>query len=463
MDILIVDDEKTIRDSTMVAIEAEGHYVEAVDGAQVALLRMQEEPFDVVFIDLRLGDDDGLEVLKQVRKRFPKVVPIVFTAYATVDTAVKAIQLGAMDYLEKPFTPADLRSYLVRAEKQRRLAESEPPPGSKPAAPVAQAKPAVSSGNKSLEKSPAPIFQSQDKSMQGIYDIVFRAADTQASILILGESGTGKSVLAREIHQRSHLKDKPFVTVHCPSLSKELLESELFGHVKGAFTGAVKDQWGKVHAANGGTLFLDEIGELPLDIQPKLLRLLQEREYERVGESTTRTTDIRVIAATNRDLRKDIESGDFREDLFYRLNVISVEMPPLRKRPEDLRILSEEFLQYFVRETGRNIRGFSRSGMARLTGYPWPGNVRELRNALERAVILAVGDEIESEDLPSPGTDYHSGEANLSIGSDSTLEELEAAHLKQVLEKSASLQEAAATLGIDQATLYRKRKKLGLK
>ncbi|NNE90416.1 MAG: sigma-54-dependent Fis family transcriptional regulator [Verrucomicrobiales bacterium] len=449
MDILVIDDEKSIRDATIIALEAEDHYAEAVDSGDVALLRMKEEAFDMAFLDLRLGDEDGLDVLKEIRKRFPQVAVVVFTAYATVDTAVKAIQLGALDYLEKPFTPDQLRGLLARAEKQRRMSDR-----------IEELEITVSN------QSPDPRFESTDPAMQEIYNVLFRAAATPASILILGESGTGKSVVARAIHERSHLSSKPFVTVHCPSLSKELLESELFGHVKGSFTGAVKDKWGKVHAANGGTLFLDEIGELPLDIQPKLLRLLQEREYERVGENKTRQADVRIIAATNRNLKQDVKDGEFREDLYYRLNVITAEMPPLRSRPEDLSKFAEEFFEFFTKQTGRKISGFSKSAEARLMGYSWPGNVRELRNALERAVILATGDQIQPEDLPAP-TGSVNGDSDdsdgLHIGADATLEELEEEHLRRVLSRTSSLQEAATVLGIDQATLYRKRKKLGLK
>ena len=455
MDVLIVDDEKSVRESTLMAVESEGHYAEGVNSGQLAILRLEEEFFDVVFIDLCLENENGLDVLKEIRNRFRKTVPIMFTAFSSVETAVKAIQLGALDYLEKPFTPGQLRTIMARAGKQRKIIDS----AESQTVETLKKQERTSGGD---PHSPNPVFQSNDESMKGIYDILFKAAATSASILILGESGTGKSIAAKEIHQRSQLSDKPFVTVHCPSLSKELLESELFGHVKGAFTGAVKDKWGKVHAADGGTLFLDEIGELPIDLQPKLLRLLQEREYERVGETTTRSSDVRIIAATNRNLHREVEKGTFREDLYYRLNVISVEMPPLRERPDDLENLSNLFLHYFVEKSGRSIKGFSRSGKARLTGYRWPGNIRELRNALERAVILAEGNEINSEDLPSPDSGFSNDKPELTPGADATLEELEAEHLQRVLEKSGSLQEAAATLGIDQATLYRKRKKLGL-
>jgi len=447
MDILIVDDEKSIRDNTLIALEAEGHYAEAVDCGQVALLRLKEEAFDVVLLDLRLGDESGLDVLHEIRKRFSQVDVILFTAYATVETAVKAIQSGAIDYLEKPFTPEQLRSQLARVEKQRRM-RSE----------IDELKVVVSS------QSPEPFFESSDPMMQQAYEVLFRAAASPASILLLGESGTGKSMIARAIHERSHLSKQPFVTIHCPSLSKELLESELFGHVKGAFTGAVKDKWGKVHAANGGTLFLDEIGELPLDIQPKLLRLLQEKEYERVGETKTRKADVRVIAATNRDLKKDIADGEFREDLYYRLNVISVEMPPLRSRKEDLKNFADEFLKFFAAQTGRKLKAYSDSAKRALAEYHWPGNIRELRNAIERAVILADGDAIRAVDLPSGKDDSSSanGSEPVLLGADTTLELLEEEHLRRVVARADSMQQAAKILGIDQATLYRKRKKLDL-
>ena len=453
MDILIVDDEKSIRENTMIALEAEGHYAEAVDSGRVALLRLKDEVFDLVFLDLRIGEEDGLDVLQEIRKRFKNVSVVVFTAYASIDTAVKAIQLGAFDYLEKPFTPDQLRGLLARVQKGRQMQDR-----------IEELEVELT------HQSPEPVFESDDPGMTHAYDVLFRAAATPASVLILGESGTGKSVVARAVHQKSHLHSKPFVTVHCPSLSKELLESELFGHSKGSFTGAVKDKWGKVHAANGGTLFLDEIGELPLDIQPKLLRLLQEREYERVGETKTRQADVRVIAATNRDLRADVEKGEFREDLYYRLNVISVEMPPLRARPKDLQQFANDFVDFFAQQTGRKVKGFSPAALAHLSAYPWPGNLRELRNAIERAVILCRGDRIEPEDLPAMHTngaavDGGGGEnaVSVNLGGETSLEELEAEHIRRVLAYSKTMQQAAETLGIDQATLYRKRKRLGLK
>jgi NtrC-family two-component system response regulator AlgB len=296
-------------------------------------------------------------------------------------------------------------------------------------------------------------------------ELLFRAAATPASILILGESGTGKSVVARAVHERSHLGDKPFVTIACPSLSKDLFESELFGHIKGSFTGAVRDKWGKVHAANGGTLFLDEIGELPPDIQPKLLRLLQEKEYERVGETKTRTAEVRVIAATNQNLKQLVDRGEFREDLYYRLNVIAVELPPLRNRPEDLIDFAQDYLDFFRCQTGRQVTGFSQEALAWMTTYRWPGNLRELRNAIERAVILTCCEEIQRSDLPLPDSEEAGNEPDRPTflpGGDVTASELEEEHIRRVLSRVPTLHEAAEVLGFDQTTLYRKRKKLGL-
>jgi NtrC-family two-component system response regulator AlgB len=312
-----------------------------------------------------------------------------------------------------------------------------------------------------------PLFDFTTPVMREVMEILMRAAKTPASILLFGESGTGKSVAARAIHQQSHLADKPFVTVSCPSLSRELLESDLFGHIKGSFTGAIKDHWGKVKAADGGTLFLDEIGDLPLEIQPKLLRLLQEREYERLGENVTRVANIRVIAATNRDLKKRVAEGLFREDLYFRLNVISVEMPPLRARDGDLIRFAEHYQKIFAELCGRKLEGFSPDVVAQLLGYGWPGNLRELRNAIERAVILTKGDRLGPADLPAELRGQiiptaSNGQELPQVGSQVSLEKLEEAHLRKILESSPSRAEAAQILGIDQATLYRKRKRIGL-
>jgi two-component system, NtrC family, response regulator AlgB len=443
MRVLIIDDEKSIRTSTMVAIQAAGHQADTADGGQVAVLKLNEDAYDLAFLDLRLGDEDGLEVLEHIKRQYPKLPVVVFTAYASIASAVAAMKRGAFDYLEKPFTPEHLRQIIGRVEKQRQL-ESR----------IDDLQQQISLQNPRIE------LRSLDVRMTGALDILFRAAPTQAAILLLGENGTGKSVLAREVHRRSNCKEGPFVTINCPSLSQELLESELFGHVKGAFTGAVRDTWGKVAAAESGTLFLDEIGELPMAIQAKLLRLLQERQYERVGENKLRTANTRIIAATNKDLKECVRKGTFREDLYYRLDVISVTIPPLRDRSQDLEALAKDFLQFFSRQLGRTGLTFSDGAMRRLRAHPWRGNIRELRNTIERAAILARTDTIEEDFLPEESLDGQMTDA--AIGSEITLDQLEEVHIRRILERAPSLDSAAKTLGIDPATLYRKRKRLKL-
>lgn len=452
MEILIVDDEKIIRDATLQIVEDADHYAEvAVDGKS-ALEAVRDGDFDAVLLDLNLGPDNGLEVLAEIQKKRPGLPVVVFTAAATISTAVEAMRRGALDFLEKPFTVEQLHLVLARVQRHRSLAVK-----------VAELQTEVAG------HSPEPVFESQDPGMADTLDILFRAAPTPASILILGESGTGKSVIARAVHDRSQRAAKPFVTVSCPGLSKDLLESELFGHVKGSFTGAIRDHWGKVKAAEGGTLFLDEIGELPLEIQPKLLRLLQDRQYERLGENATRSCDLRIIAATNRDLAACVASGTFREDLYYRLNVISVRMPSLRERPGDLGPMADAYLKFFAKQCGRKISGYSAGAKQLMRSYPWPGNLRELRNAIERAVILCRENSIRGEDFPANFTEGASpskeaageGGAVPDVGAPVTLDALERAHIQAVIARSPSLAAAAGTLGIDQATLYRKRKKYG--
>ncbi|HYP17355.1 MAG TPA: sigma-54 dependent transcriptional regulator, partial [Opitutus sp.] len=382
-------------------------------------------------------------VLAKLLKARPTLAVVMFTAYANVATAVEAMRRGAFDFLPKPFTPDQIRGVLAKIEKNRAL-ESR-----------------VQSLETQLADTSPPVdLESTEPAVQRAMEIAFKAAETPATILVLGPSGTGKSVLAREVHKRSLQRDAAFVTVNCPSLSRELLESELFGHVKGSFTGAVADTMGKVAAADGGTLFLDEIGELPLEIQPKLLRLLQEREYERVGEARVRRANVRLIAATNRNLAEEVRAGKFREDLYYRLNVISITLPGLHERPGDLVGFAESYRRFFTDRVGKKLKRFSPAVISAFGAYRWPGNLRELRNVIERAVILAQGETIELVDLPEEfGAAANSA---VEVGARVTLDELEAEHIRRILATSRNLDEAARTLGIDPATLYRKRQKLGL-
>ena len=458
MDILIVDDERTVRQATSYALQAEDHYVEAAEDSVTALRRVKEAAFDVVFLDLRLGAEDGIDVMKKILEVKPEQLVVIFTAHGSIQTAVKATRLGAFDFMEKPFLPEQLRAILLKAGKALHT-QGE----------VQELKRTVVALKSEVQTSLVPMhFDSEDEATREALDNLFRAAATTASILILGESGTGKSVIAREVHERSLLAEKPLVTISCPSLSKELLESELFGHVRGAFTGAVKDKVGKVALADGGTLFLDEIGDLPMDIQSKLLRLLQEREYERVGDNKTFRANVRVIAATNRDLRQCVVDGTFREDLYYRLNVIAVTIPPLRARRRDLKVFAKRYLDYFSKQVGRSFEGYDATGWDAITRHGWPGNLRELRNAIERAAILAKGPAIRAEDLPSPAEVGSTAVADrdaaqvIRVGSRVSVDELESAHIRGVLGWAPSLQEAAEILGIDKATLYRKRKRLDL-
>ena len=453
MDFLVIDDDKTFREATCLLIDSEGHYAEAACSGALGLTELKDGKFDSVLLDLNLGAENGLDILEQILKRQPHLPVIIFTAQGSVKNAVEAMRRGAVDFLEKPFTREQFHLVLARVQRFRQLNQN-----------IERLEREVKDSN---AQSPEILLNSSVPRVNEVMDTLLRAAKTSASILILGESGTGKSVVARAVHRQSHLADKPFITVSCPSLSRELLESELFGHVKGAFTGALQDHWGKVKAAAGGTLFLDEIGDLPMEIQPKLLRLLQEREYERVGENITRQAEVRIIAATSHNLKRRVSEGAFREDLYFRLNVITVEMPPVHERPGDVIAFAEHYLRHFAALCGRRLDGFSAPALAGIRAYSWPGNLRELRNAIERAVIMVKGNKINLEDLPAELRGQIVAGANgrdtsLEVGSLVSLEQLEEAHLRKVLERTSNLAEAAQVLGIDQATLYRKRKKIGL-
>lgn len=444
MNLLIVDDEPSLRRTLRLTLESMGHRVTDAPTGQGALAATTQDRFDLAFLDLRLGRDSGLELLPQLLNVAPGVGVVVMTAFAAVDTAVEAMRRGAFDYLPKPFTPDQLRLLLGRWEQLRGLRDE------------------VKNLREQVRSTvPEADLHTEEPAVRAVLDIAFRVAPTDAPVLLRGESGTGKGVLARAVHARSARATGPFVTVNCPNLSGDLLESELFGHARGAFTGAVEATEGKVAAAEGGTLFLDEIGDLPLGLQPKLLRFLQEKHYERLGETRTRTGDVRVLAATNRNLEADVAAGRFREDLLYRLNVIEVALPPLRERRRDLPDLAAHLLAFFAGQTGKAVRRFTPEAEAAITRHPWPGNLRELRNAIERGVILTTDDEVGLAHLPSQ-VGSRPAPGPIQVGGAVTLEVLEAEHVRRVLAASASLEDAAQTLGIDPSTLYRKRKKLGL-
>ncbi len=440
--VLVVDDELNIRKTLAISLETEGHKVTAVSNFQDALAEASYRSFDLAFVDLRLGTDDGLDLIPALLAATPWLKVIVITAYASIDTAIEAMRRGATDYIPKPFTPAQINLAVSKVFEVRSLEQK------------------VAALQEDLGRQQPEIdFSSSSPLMQKAVNLARQAAFSEATLLLRGESGTGKTVLARAIHSWSGRAAKPFSIVSCPSLSPQLLESELFGHVKGAFTGAVRDNPGWIAASDGGTLLLDEISDLPLPLQPKLLRFIQDREYERVGDTVTRKADVRLIAATNTKLEDAIKEGRFREDLYYRLNVIPIEIPPLRERPEDVPVLADKLLAFHARTNHRSYLGFKDEALRALAAHSWPGNVRELSNTIERAAILCQTDRIGLECLP---TNLLPRGAEVKIGDSTSLEKIEEAHIRRVLANSRSLQEAAGILGIDQATLWRRRKKYGI-
>jgi NtrC-family two-component system response regulator AlgB len=438
--VLIIDDEKNIRTTLTMCLAGMGCKVTAVSSAEAAGAALGRQAFDLAFLDLRLGETNGLDLLPHLLAESPGLTVVVITAYATFDTAVEAIKRGAKDYLSKPFTPAQVRHAVEQLAEQRELTRR-----------------VVDLEGQLREAVPEVDVATGSPKMRAVLDVVMRAAPSEATVLFRGESGTGKGVLARLLHAQSARASSPFVVVNCPTLSEELLASELFGHARGAFTGAVRDQAGRVEMAQGGTLFLDEIGEVSPGLQAKLLRFLQEKRFERVGENKTRHVNVRVLAATNRDLEADVQSGRFRDDLLYRLNVIEVHTLPLRERPEDIIPLARRFLAFFARATRRATPELSPTAEQVLFAYSWPGNVRELRNAIERAVILWPAQVIEPQAFPERIAAHTA--SGPQLGGDFPLDMIEREHIQRVLARVATLEEAAQILGIDSSTLWRKRKK----
>jgi len=450
MKILIVDDEANIQKTTALALKTMGHQAISAYSGKQALRKLEEDRIDGVFLDLRLGNENGLEVFEKMRAEGYEIPVIMFTAYSSIETAIEATRKGIFDYVSKPFVPEQIRQALKKLENNRKLVNKVEELESRLA-----------------ETNPTLLFNSAEPSMQAIFEVADKAAKSEANILLLGPSGTGKTVLSRRIHQASDRRDGPFVVVHCPSLSKELLESELFGHVKGSFTGAIKDTWGKIEAADNGTLFLDEIGDLPFEIQAKLLRLLQDKQYERVGETKTRTSNARILAATNKDLQQEVRDKTFREDLYYRINVITLQLPGLAQRKADLESLINNYVALHTKRIGRPLPQIDPEAKAAMLAYNWPGNLRELDNTIERCVILCSNNQITTTDLPADiraqgESDKGSIDLLQCLGGNISLQHLEDEHIKRLLARADSLENAAQTLGIDTATLYRKRKKLGL-
>jgi two-component system, NtrC family, response regulator AlgB len=447
LDILVVDDEPNLRHTLAVYLEHRGHRVRPAADVAEALAAVGAAHFDLAFVDVRLGTASGLDLLPPLRRDHPALKIVVITAYASVETAVEAMKRGAHDYLAKPFQPAQLDLVIAKLREldslERRVR-------------------ALRDGT--AQERPAARLESASPRMRAVLHMAAQAAPGDSRVLLRGESGTGKGLLARWIHEHSPRRERPFVVVPCPALPAELVESELFGHARGAFTGASRDNPGRVALAEGGTLLLDEIGDLPTALQPKLLRFIEERTYERVGDPTPRRADVRILAATNRDLAVEARSGRFREDLYYRLAVLTLEVPPLRERRDDVLPLAEEFVAFYRRGAGRSELRLSAAARRALLAHGWPGNVRELLNAVERGVLLAGGDEIEVGDLGLSG-----GAALVSakepeppaVGAPVSLAALEEEHIRRVVAASGSLKEAATVLGIDEATLWRRRKRYG--
>jgi len=442
LNILVVDDEANIRKTLSICLESLGHSVVSAGGAKAALSEVERQVFDMAFVDLRLGVDNGLDLIPSLLSVSPWLKIVVITAYASIETAVEAMRRGAADYIPKPFTPKQVELATERVGKVRSMERR------------------IASLQDDLQRlHPAEIFESRHPEVKRVLELAKHVASSEAVVLLRGPSGTGKSVLAKAIHKWSPRAEKPFGVASCPSFSAELLESELFGHVKGAFTGALRDNQGRIAACEGGTLFLDEIGDLPSSLQAKLLRFIQEREYEQVGDSKTRHADVRIITATNADLEKAVKEGRFREDLYYRLNVIQIEMLPLSARPDDISDLANGMLAFFSAQNHKHLRGFSDDALQAMKAHSWPGNLRELRNLVERAVILSSGEVVGLDSLPLGAK---ASEEKFEVGARISLDALEEAHIKQVIASAKSLQEAAEILCIDQATLWRKRKQFGI-
>lgn len=437
--VLIVDDEKNILTTLTMCLEGMGHRVTAVSSAHAAQESVRFHCFDLAFLDLRLAEDSGLELLPKLISASANLAVVMITAYGTIDVAVQAVKRGATEFLTKPFTPAQIRSVVDKITTQRQLQRQ-----------------LASLTDQLAEAIPEAELLTQSTKMQSVMEIIAKVAASDVSVLLRGESGTGKGVLARLLHSHSARRDHPFVMVNCPTLSEDLLASELFGHARGAFTGAVRDQPGRVESAQGGTLFLDEISEIAPSLQAKLLRFLQEKQFERVGENTTRRADVRVITATHRKLEQEVSAGRFREDLLFRLNVVEVELPPLRERSEDILPLARHFLSFFARATKRPQMELSAATETLLQSYPWPGNIRELRNAIERATILWSARVIEPAAFPDRISTHP---AEPVLGGPFTIEEIEREHLQRVLSRSRTQEEAATILGIDSSTLWRKRRR----
>jgi len=443
--ILVIDDEESMRDSCRQTLSREGNRVEVAGDGRIGLAMLEKESFDLAILDLKMPGLSGMEVLKQIKREYPDVLVVVITGYATVESAVEAMKNGAYDFVPKPFTPGGLRVVVNRALDRRELVLEN-----------------ILLRSELTANFGPEVIIGHSKSMKKIEEVVRKVSPTDTTVLISGESGTGKELVARAIHHHSSRKDKPFVVVDCGSLVESLFESELFGHVKGSFTSATATKYGRLELANGGTVFFDEIGNISTNIQTKLLRVLQEREITKVGSSQVIKVDVRVVAATNRDLQDATKAGTFRDDLFYRLSVVPITLPPLRKRRDDIPLLADYFLKKYNKKRKKSVRAISDRAMKALVNYDWPGNVRELENAIERAVVLTGNDIVEPSDLL-----YYGLSVETPLGSDSSevqrLIDLEREHISKTLKLfNGHKGKTAKALGIDRKTLRLKLRRYGI-
>ncbi|MDD2466216.1 MAG: sigma-54 dependent transcriptional regulator [Desulfobulbus sp.] len=447
--ILVVDDDSAHLHMLKTLLKSFGHEVESAMDGKDAIAMVKEKPFDLILMDVRMTYIGGIEALRQIKECNPAIPVIIMTAYSSVDTAVEAMKLGAYDYLTKPLNFEELKLIMDRAMDHLRLTLENRSLKEKIAA----------------ETSLAGIIGSS-LAMKKVLDMARIVAPTEATVLITGESGTGKEMFAKAIHVNSERAKGPLITVNCAALTETLLESELFGHEKGTFTGADRQRNGRFMQADTGTIFLDEVGEIPLQMQAKILRTIQEREIQRLGSDEVLHVDVRIIAATNRNLEEDVKVGKFREDLYYRLNVMNIHIPPLRERVEDIPLLAHHFLQKYVQKNRKDLKGFTPAAMDMLTRAKWSGNVRELENVIERAVILAVSPYLSEKDLP-PSMSVESQTSNenrpvFDLGGKS-LEEIESQAISETLEHTqGNKSEAAKLLNITRTTLNSKLKKYNL-
>ncbi len=446
--ILVIDDEEPILDALRLNLEQAGYSVTTAKLGQEGLILFENGEYDLVLSDLQLPDMSGNEVLRRLKEKSSSIEVIIITAYGSVSDAVEATKAGAFHFVEKPFEFDSLQVMIERALERKALIEE-------------------SEGLRQTlrQRSTYGSIIGRSKQMQNIFEMIEAVAKSDANILIVGESGTGKELIANAIHYNSHRAKGPFVKVNCAALPKELIESELFGHTKGAFTGAARDKEGLIARANGGSLLLDEIAEMPLELQPKLLRALQERIYYRLGSEKPVEVDFRLICSTNRNPPEAVRSGMLREDLYYRISTITIEVPPLRERAEDIQVLADHFLKSFAQKYTRPLLGFSQTATQVMFNYHWPGNVRELESAIERAVLLSKGDRIEASDLPFSATETPQATNNheFHVPANMKLEDIEREVIFQTLQRTKGNKQAAATaLGIYRPRLYSKIRKYNL-